>query len=208
MFFSQNWPGSVKDVPKTISEAVHPRSSLITFLIDNKTRGKLSNHVLEFLLAVKAVLSCLWNLSINPFAQGWYAVVFICLTPNNFVNSSKSVDWNWEPLSVVIIEGQPKTEIHSRNMVLEIVSADISLSGTATGHLVNLSMMVSIYWQSFAIGNGPTISMCRFVNLPSGLLNCPGGDFECLFVLLFWQLKQVWVQFLCQCAYWAKQNGC
>ena len=39
VFFSQNSPGNVKDVPKTISEAVHPRSSLITFLIDNKANG-------------------------------------------------------------------------------------------------------------------------------------------------------------------------
>ena len=181
MSFSHNWPGNVKDVPKTISEAVHPKSSLKTFLIDNKASDKFSNHVLKLL----AVLSCLWNLSINPFAQGWYAVVFICLTPNSFVNSPKSVDWNWEPLSVVITEGQPKTAIHSRNILLEIISTDISLSGTATGHLVNLSMMVSIYWWSFAVSNGPTISMCRFVNLPFGLLNCPGGHFVSLFVLLF-----------------------
>ena len=58
---------SVKDVPKTVLKAVHPRFSLITFLIDNKTRGKFSNYVLELLLAV---LSCVWNLSINAFAQG------------------------------------------------------------------------------------------------------------------------------------------
>ena len=70
MFLSQNCPGNVNDVPKTISEAVHPKSSLITFLIDNKVSGKISNYVLELLLDVKAVLSCLWNLSIDPFAQG------------------------------------------------------------------------------------------------------------------------------------------
>ena len=169
---------------KTISESVHPRSSLVTLLIDFKASGTFSNHILELLLAVKAVLSCLWNLSIYQFVQGWYAVIFICLTPYNFVNSSKSVDLNWEPLSVVITEGQPETAIHSRNMLLEIVSADISLSGTATGHLVNLSMMVSIYWQSVPIGNGPTISKCRFVNKPCVFLNCPGGDFLCLLVLL------------------------
>ena len=70
MFLSQNCPGNIKDVPKNISEAVHLKSSLITFLIDNKTSGKFFNHVLELLFAVRAVLSCLWNRSINAFAQG------------------------------------------------------------------------------------------------------------------------------------------
>ena len=38
----------------------------------------------------------------------------------------------------------------------------------------------------------PTISMCRFVNLPSGFLNCPGGDFVC---------------HLLSCMMWRKRSG-
>lgn len=158
MLFSQNCPGNIKDVPKTISEAVHvhPKSSLITFLMDNKTSSKFSIHILELSLAVRAVLSYLWNHLINRFAQGWYAAIFICLIPNSFVNSSKSVDWNWEPLSIVISEGQPKNAIHSRKIVLETVSAEISLgAGWGDGDRPSCKpiydgewiMMVICFWQ-------------------------------------------------------------
>ena len=49
---------SVKDVLKTISDAVHSKSSFMIFLMDNNISGRFSNDVLESLLAVNAAFSC------------------------------------------------------------------------------------------------------------------------------------------------------
>ena len=51
--------GSVNDVSKTISDDVLPKSSFMTFLMDNNTSGMFSKYVLESLLVVNAALSCL-----------------------------------------------------------------------------------------------------------------------------------------------------
>ena len=67
---SQNYPCSVKEVPKTISDAVHSKSSFITCRVDNKTRGRFCNHELEILLATNATLIYLWKRSIKPLVQG------------------------------------------------------------------------------------------------------------------------------------------
>lgn len=112
----QNCPGSVTYVPKTNSDVVHPKSSLITFLMNNKMSGKFSSHVLEQLFAVSTLLSCLWKGSTKPLTQGWCDVVIIYLTIR-FVNLLKSVNWNWDLRFVVIIGGQPKTIIHSCKML-------------------------------------------------------------------------------------------
>lgn len=43
---------------KTISDVVHPKSSLMIFLMEIKTGGRFSNHVRELFLPVSAALSC------------------------------------------------------------------------------------------------------------------------------------------------------
>lgn len=71
----------------------------------------------------------MWKLSTNPLVQGLYDVVKY-LTPSSFVNSSTSVDRNWDPRSVFIIEGKRKITIYSCKMRLKTVSEDISFSPT------------------------------------------------------------------------------
>ena len=73
--------------------------------------------------------------------------------------------------------GVPKVAIHSRRMVLATVFAEMSLIGTAVGHLENRSTIVNKYWKSWHIGRGPTRSTCMCENLASGLAKVPTGDF-------------------------------
>ena len=78
-----------------------------------------------------------------PLAVGWYAVVRMCLHPSRRVSSVKRWESNCRPLSVAMISGVPKRDIHCDVMVLAIVSAEISGRGNASGHLEYLSTQVS-----------------------------------------------------------------
>ena len=75
--------------------------------------------------------------------------------------------------------------IHSRNMVLATVFAEMSLIGIADGHLENRSTIVNRYWKSWHIGRDPTISTCMCENLASGLVKVPILDFVCRCTLHF-----------------------
>ena len=51
---------------------------------------------------------------------------------------------NWDPLSVVIVEGTPNIDFQDSISFLATVSDEVSLNGTAIGHLVNRSIQVKI----------------------------------------------------------------
>ena len=53
-----------------------------------------------------------YSLSMKPFAIGWYAVVQIRLDPSSCISCVQSADSNWDPRSVVIVDGTPNLEIH------------------------------------------------------------------------------------------------
>lgn len=132
LVLSQNCLGCVTDVPKSILDGVHPKTCLITF------KFFFLFFKPEWVFDVRAVLSCLRNLSNKSLVYRWYAMILRCLTPSNFVNSSKSVDWKCTPLSVVITEEQPETASHSCMILLAIEFGDMFFRGTMTDHLVNL----------------------------------------------------------------------
>ena len=53
-----------------------------------------------------------------------------------------NLDVNCEPLSEVMSKGMPKRAIQWKTNALAHVSVSIPFSGTASGHLVNLSTIV------------------------------------------------------------------
>ena len=57
-----------------------------------------------------------------------------------------------------MIVGAPKRVTQFRRKAEAQVLACISGKGTASGHLVNLSMMVSKYENPSSVGSGPTMS--------------------------------------------------
>lgn len=58
-------------VPKTISNDVQPKSSLIMFLIDSSVSGNLSTQFYGSTLVARAIFSCLWKCSMIVLAHGW-----------------------------------------------------------------------------------------------------------------------------------------
>ena len=69
-----------------------------------------------------------------------------------------NADSNCAPLSVVITEGIPNREIQPIRNACATVSAVLSLTGMASGHLVNRSTHVSKYRQPCDEGRGPTVN--------------------------------------------------
>ncbi len=66
---------------------------------------------------------------------------------------------NCRPLSVVMFEGTPYLATHVEMSASTHVAASMLRMGTASSHLVDLSMMVSRYDEpSAATGRGPTRS--------------------------------------------------
>ena len=136
----------------------------------------------------------LWKRSIMPLAIGWYEVVRIRLQPNRCISCCHKLDSNCFPLSVVIVEGIPKCEIHPLTKACATVWVVISGIGTASGHLVNLSMQVSKYVLPFDTGRGPTISTCTWSNLASGIVKVPRGVIVCHCTSVFWHWMHNCVQ--------------
>ena len=66
----------------------------------------------------------------------------MCLLPSNCLNWFHKVDSNWQPLSVVTVEGTPNRDIQVLMNIQARNSAGISVSGTASGQWVKQSMQV------------------------------------------------------------------
>ena len=72
--------------------------------------------------------------------------------------SDKSAEVNWAPLFKVRRAGTPNLETQVEMKAREQDSAVMEDSGTASGHLEVLSIMVRIYEYPWLEGRGPTIS--------------------------------------------------
>jgi hypothetical protein len=73
---------------------------------------------------------------------------------------------NWVPLSMVTVSGTPKRATQLAMKASTHVLASMFLRGTASNHLVDLSMMVSRYtWPSEEAGRRPNKSSCTWENL-------------------------------------------
>ena len=65
---------------------------------------------------------------------------------------------NWAPLSDVMMSYTPKLATHSSSSTLTHVAANVYATRNASGHLVDLSMMVNRRVAPPAAGSGPTRS--------------------------------------------------
>ena len=143
-------------------------SSLGEVLRPNKTHGRCSNQSEEARRACKEFFNCLWNLSTMPLDRGRKAVVVLCLILSREQMADHRDEVNWAPLSLVITAGTPNLEIHPWNMAEAKSAAAIPVRGTASGHLVDLSMHVKRYVKPLDEGKGPTRSTCTCANILKG----------------------------------------
>ncbi len=104
-------------------------------------------------------------------------MVSTCLIPRLVQADVHRAEVNWVPLSVVTVSGTPKHATQLEMKASTHVLASMFLRGTASNHLVDLSMMVSRYTcPSEEAGRGPTKSTCTWENLRAGMgMACTGA---------------------------------
>jgi hypothetical protein len=80
-------------------------------------------------------------------------------------SASQTADVNWVPQSEVMTAGAPKRLTQPATKASAIVAAYMFLTGIASTHLVDWSMMVKRYLNPSAdLGSGPTKSTWRCLN--------------------------------------------
>jgi hypothetical protein len=77
-----------------------------------------------------------------PLLCGWKAVVVMWWMPNFLQNSDQTCPVNWGPLSVVTTAGTPNRATQVERKAAVQVAASVLDRGTASNHLVDLSIMV------------------------------------------------------------------
>lgn len=81
----------------------------------------------------------------NPFAHGWYAVLFMCFVPSKLLNSKSEY---WSELNATI-DGDKieysESDIQSFNITFETVVVDVSCNTIAVGQWENLPTMAKLY---------------------------------------------------------------
>jgi len=85
-------------------------------------------------------------------------IVLARLAPTSLVKASNKFNSNYDLWSVVMIFGEPKRDIHIVKKVFATVSAVMSVSDTASGHLEKRSINVKQYRNPREGGSGPIIS--------------------------------------------------
>lgn len=90
-----------------------------------------------------------------------------------------------------MISGAPNLAIQVVKKHVAIVSADVSVIGVASGHLVYLSIIVRQYLLPFTTGNGPTMSRCMCWKRSSGTSMCSGIRRLWRWILVRWHGKHV-----------------
>lgn len=90
-----------------------------------------------------------------------------------------SVDSNWRPPSVVIVDGAPYRETQPATNAFAMVSVLMSGRGKASGHRAKRSMRVGRLMFPFDGGYGPKISMCTLSNFSDVGVNELKGALVC-----------------------------
>ena len=78
--------------------------------------------------------------------------------PSSLVTLDQTSDVNCGPRSLVTVVGTPNRAIQPDMNARARETAEVSEMGMASGHLVNLSMMVKRYVNPWEGGRGPTKS--------------------------------------------------
>ena len=116
--------------------------------------------------------------------------MLIFLIARVLLSSAQSEEVNWAPPSEVRLVGTPNLATHPRMRASAHVAAEMSWTGTASGHLDHLSTIVKMYVWPSDCGKGPTKSTCRWPKRLSGAANFSKGVLMCLPTLLPWQSSQ------------------
>ena len=77
-----------------------------------------------------------------PLASGLYVVVVVVEMPRRCANWVHSAEVKTNPLSDVIVSGRPNLAIHDSRRAATQESVEASVIGTASGHLVERSIIV------------------------------------------------------------------
>ena len=169
---SGNELGTEVVVPNTLSDGERSSSVRGVTLRPRRTRARSSAHVSIEPLARRASLRRLCSLSTRPLLCGWNDVVNWCSIPLSLHSVCHVEEVNCVPRSVMMAEGNPKTDIQCDKNVFHTVSVVISAIGTAIGNLVVLSMIVSIYLQPLDSFSGPTKSRFKTLKRRCGIGIC------------------------------------
>ena len=103
-------------------------------------------------------------------------------------------DVKTEPRSDVMCSGRPNLLIQASSRAVTHDTVVASSIGIASGHLVDLSMIVNRYRFPSELGSGPTIYTCMCPKRRVGCWKLPRDALVCLCILLRWQLTHVRVQ--------------
>ena len=96
--------------------------------------------------------------------------------PSVVARAAQRLDVKTEPLSEVMTSGRPNLAIQpSRRARRQSVVVAVFM-GVASGHLVDLSIVVNRYLKPPEDGRGPTTSTWMWPNLLVGWLNLPMPD--------------------------------
>jgi hypothetical protein len=114
----------------------------------------------------------------------------MCWMCSRLHSASQTADVNWVPRSEVMTASTPKRLTQPATKASAIVAASMFLTGMASTHLVDRSMMVKRYLKPSAeVGSGPTKSTWRCVN------RCYGTGMLCVAAAgcsVTFPLWQVW----------------
>ena len=129
-----------------------------------------------------------------PLASGLYVVVLFASIPRCWQSPVHRFEVKGVPRSDVISSGMPNLATHWFRSASTQLSVFATLMGTASGHLVDRSMIVNKYWWSLETGRGPPMSTWICPNLLLGCSNSPMPDSVCRWTFACWH----WMQDLAQ----------
>ena len=96
--------------------------------------------------------------------------------PRVVASAAQRLDVKTEPLSEVMTSGRPNLAIQPFRRAHRQSSVVAFFMGIASGHLVDLSMVVNRYLEPPDEGRGPTTSTCMWPNLLVGGSKLPMPD--------------------------------
>ena len=103
---------------------------------------------------------------------------------------------NWEPLSEDMSKGVPKCEIQCLMRARAHSVVEVLLNGMTSGQRVVRSMIVRMCENPSDGGNGPTMSMCIWLNLFDGTGMLITGVCTCDCILDDWHARHSFVHWL------------
>ena len=138
-------PGSFGETPNIISADDESGPSRQMERRPRRTKGRSSIQPWSARRAIRADFNWRCIRSTSPFDCGWYEVVVEDAIPKVFMRSFHAEPVNCAPRSVTTSSGIPKRETQPRRKERQQETAEMSLRGNASGHLLKRSTTVRRY---------------------------------------------------------------